>query len=117
MAFDSGGTGGGGEVVVDVRDLWMRYGEKDVLRGVSFEIRRGEVLGLLGPNGAGKTTTIEIMEGFRQPSSGHVRVLGEDPLHGGDAWRARVGVVLQSWRDHSRWRVGALLEQFASYYR
>ncbi|MGW2262933.1 ABC transporter ATP-binding protein [Streptomyces koyangensis] len=117
MAFDSGGMGGGGEAVVDVRDLWMRYGEKDVLRGVSFEIRRGEVLGLLGPNGAGKTTTIEIMEGFRQPSSGHVRVLGEDPLHGGDAWRARVGVVLQSWRDHSRWRVGALLEQFASYYR
>ncbi|NUV34013.1 ATP-binding cassette domain-containing protein, partial [Streptomyces sp. KAI-27] len=59
MAFDSGGAGGGGEAVVDVRDLWMRYGEKDVLRGVSFEIRRGEVLGLLGPNGAGKTTTIE----------------------------------------------------------
>ncbi|CAM5482644.1 MULTISPECIES: ABC transporter ATP-binding protein [Streptomyces] len=117
MVFGSGGAGGGGDAVVDVRDLWMRYGEKDVLRGISFEIRRGEVLGLLGPNGAGKTTTIEILEGFRQPSSGHVRVLGVDPLKGDDAWRARVGVVLQSWRDHSRWRVGALLEQFASYYR
>ena len=85
----------------------MRYGTMDVLHGVVFTARRGEVLVLLGPNGAGKTTTIEILEGFRMRSAGDVRVLGVDPAHGDEAWRARLGVVLQSWRDHGRWRVRA----------
>ena len=65
-------------VVIDVRDLRMRYGAVDVLRGVEFIARRGEVLALLGPNGAGKTTTIEILEGFRMRSAGEVGVLGVD---------------------------------------
>ncbi|WP_216648847.1 ABC transporter ATP-binding protein [Agromyces agglutinans] len=103
--------------VVDVRGLRMRYGTRDVLDGIDVRIDRGEVVALLGPNGAGKTTTIEILEGFRRPTAGTVAVLGEDPAHAGDAWRARVGVVLQSWRDHARWRVGPLLEQFAELYR
>jgi ABC-2 type transport system ATP-binding protein len=51
------------ELVLDVRDLRMRYGRTDVLNGVTIAARRGEVLALLGPNGAGKTTTIEILEG------------------------------------------------------
>jgi ABC-2 type transport system ATP-binding protein len=102
--------------VIDVRDLRMRYGTADVLNGVSFTARRGEVLALLGPNGAGKTTTIEILEGFRIRSAGQVRVLGVDPAHGGEAWRARIGVVLQSWRDHGKWRVRELLANLGSYY-
>ena len=64
---------------VEVSGLKMRYGTKDVLHGVDFTIARGEVLVLLGPNGAGKTTTIEILEGFRIPSAGTVRVLDADP--------------------------------------
>ncbi len=104
------------DVVLDVRDLRMRYGTKDVLTGVEFQARRGEVLALLGPNGAGKTTTIEILEGFRMRSAGEVRVLGTDPAHGGEAWRARLGVVLQSWRDHGKWRVSELLEHLGRYY-
>src|SRR5689334_23704804 len=89
--------------VLDVRELRMRYGSTDVLHGVSFTARRGEVLALLGPNGAGKTTTIEILEGFRMRSAGTVRVLGADPATGGEQWRARLGVVLQAWRDHGKW--------------
>ena len=104
-----GGEGMGEEAVIDVRGLRMRYGSVDVLRGVEFVARRGEVLVLLGPNGAGKTTTIEILEGFRMRSAGEVRVLGVDPARGDEAWRARVGVVLQSWRDHGKWRVRELL--------
>ncbi len=103
-------------LVLDVRDLRMRYGRTDVLSGVSFGARRGEVLALLGPNGAGKTTTIEILEGFRMRSSGQVSVLGTDPARGGEAWRARIGVVLQSWRDHGKWQVRELLEHLGSYY-
>jgi ABC-2 type transport system ATP-binding protein len=104
------------ETVLDVRDLRMRYGTTDVLKGVEFKAHRGEVLALLGPNGAGKTTTIEILEGFRMRSAGEVSVLGVDPAQGDEAWRARLGVVLQSWRDHGKWRVRDLLAHFASYY-
>ncbi|AGL20455.1 multidrug ABC transporter ATPase [Actinoplanes sp. N902-109] len=104
------------ERVLDVRDLRMRYGTKDVLKGVTFSARRGEVLALLGPNGAGKTTTIEILEGFRRRSAGDVRVLGADPASGGERWRAGLGVVLQSWRDHGKWRVRELLHHLGTYY-
>ncbi|MGW5673548.1 ABC transporter ATP-binding protein [Streptomyces sp. NPDC003860] len=94
----------------------MTYGDRDVLHGIDLDIHRGEVFALLGPNGAGKTTTVEILEGFRRRSAGEVHVLGTDPERGDDAWRARLGLVLQSWRDHRRWRVGELLEHFATYY-
>jgi ABC-2 type transport system ATP-binding protein len=100
----------------DVRDLQMRYGTRDVLAGVTFSAQRGEVLALLGPNGAGKTTTIEILEGFRARSAGEVSVLGADPARGNEAWRARLGVVLQSWRDHKYWRVRELLAYQARFY-
>jgi len=104
------------DLAIDVRDLRMRYGSTDVLHGATFTARRGEVLVLLGPNGAGKTTTIEILEGFRMRSAGQVSVLGVDPGHGDEAWRARIGVVLQSWRDHGKWRVRELLAHLGSYY-
>ena len=102
--------------VIDVRGLRMSYGTHEVLTGVDLEVRAGEVVCLLGPNGAGKTTTIEILEGFRLPSAGDVRVLGEDPASAGDAWRARVGVVLQSWRDHARWTPRRLLDQLGGFF-
>src|SRR3954447_1408534 len=82
---------GAGDVVLAVDGLRMRYGATDVLRGVAFRARRGEVLAVLGPNGAGKTTTIEVLEGFRVPSAGRVAVLGVDPARGDERWRARVG--------------------------
>jgi ABC-2 type transport system ATP-binding protein len=115
-ALDVGVDDPADERVIDVRDLRMRYGTRDVLDGIDFTAWRGEVLALLGPNGAGKTTTIEILEGFRMRSSGEVRVLGTDPAKGDEAWRARLGVVLQSWRDHSKWRVGELLRHLGTYY-
>lgn len=109
-------TSGDG-VVLDVGALRMRYDTAEVLRDVTFQARRGEVLVMLGPNGAGKTTTLEILEGFRTRSAGEVRVLGVDPALGDEAWRARVGVVLQSWRDHAKWRVQELLAHLGAYYR
>src|SRR3712207_1831571 len=104
------------EQVIDVQDLRMRYGPVEVLDGISFSAHRGEVLALLGPNGAGKSTTIEILEGFRVRSAGEVSVLGVDPARGDEAWRARLGVVLQSWRDHKAWRVRDLLAYQARFY-
>ncbi|OUC91224.1 ABC transporter ATP-binding protein [Streptosporangium minutum] len=103
-------------IVLDVDELRMRYGSLDVLHDVTFQARHGEVVALLGPNGAGKTTTIEILEGFRIRSQGRVSVLGADPTHGDEQWRARLGIVLQSWRDHGKWRVREFLAHLGTYY-
>ncbi len=107
---------GSTDEVVHVEGLWTRYRTVDVLQDVSFGVERGELVALLGPNGAGKTTTVEILEGFRRPSAGVVRVLDADPSQADQAWRARTGVVLQSWRDHSRWRVREFIAYQASFY-
>ncbi|SDD99874.1 ABC transporter ATP-binding protein [Glycomyces harbinensis] len=103
--------------VIAVSDLRMRYGDKDVLTGLDLEIESGGVTALLGPNGAGKTTTIEILEGFRARSGGSVKVLGTDPAHGDERWRAGLGVVLQEWRDNGKWRARDLLQHFGEYYK
>jgi ABC-2 type transport system ATP-binding protein len=101
-------------VLVD--DLRKRYGEYEALRGVSFEIREGEVFSLLGPNGAGKTTTIEILEGYRRRDSGTVSVLGADPAHASHHWRGQIGVVLQSSAMYENLSVRESLALFAGYY-
>jgi ABC-type cobalamin/Fe3+-siderophores transport system ATPase subunit len=101
---------------ISARDVSKRFRSVQALAGVSFDVERGEVVSLLGPNGAGKSTTIEILEGFRMRSAGEVGVLGVDPAKGDERWRARIGVVLQSWRDHGRWRVRDLLAHLGGYY-
>jgi ABC-2 type transport system ATP-binding protein len=67
------------DTVVQVRDLRRSYGSTEVLRGVSFDVHRGELFGLLGTNGAGKTTTVEILQGLRRADGGSASVLGLDP--------------------------------------
>src|SRR6202046_4538982 len=84
-----------GDPVVSIRGLRKRYGDHEAVRGIDLEIRRGEIFAFLGPNGAGKTTTVEILEGFREASSGTVRVLGRDPWGAPASWRAQIGIVLQ----------------------
>jgi ABC-2 type transport system ATP-binding protein len=103
-------------MVLAVDGLRMRYGDTEVLHDVSFQARHGEIVALLGPNGAGKSTTIEILEGFRLRSAGTVEVLGVDPAAGDERWRSRLGIVLQSWRDHGNWRVRELLHHLGTYY-
>jgi len=101
-------------VLVD--DLHKTYGAHEALRGVSFEIREGEVFSLLGPNGAGKTTTIEILEGYRRRDEGSVSVLGVDPERGTREWRGRIGVVLQSSAMYETLTVRESLALFGGYY-
>jgi ABC-2 type transport system ATP-binding protein len=84
------------ETVVQVRGLRKAYGEREAVRGIDLEVHRGEIVALLGPNGAGKTTTVEILEGYRDRTAGEVSVLGHDPGAGESAYKARIGIVLQS---------------------
>ncbi|MEX8056811.1 ABC transporter ATP-binding protein [Microbacterium sp. 16-032] len=105
------------ENVVEVENLRKTYkGGLEALRGVSFDIRRGETFALLGPNGAGKSTVIEILEGYRDRTSGDVRVLGVDPHRGGLDWKARLGIVLQNTGEAPTASVRELLAHFASFY-
>lgn len=62
--------------VVTVRDLWVRYGNREAVRGVSLDLAPGEVLGLIGPDGAGKTSLLRVLAGLLPPTSGKVEVLG-----------------------------------------
>ncbi|HEX6678894.1 MAG TPA: ABC transporter ATP-binding protein [Actinomycetes bacterium] len=96
--------------------LTKRYGDLVALDQVSFEVPAGQLVALLGPNGAGKTTTMELLEGFQAPTAGTVRVLGADPVHGGRAWRARIGLVLQSTSLDDQLTVRELLGVFARLY-
>jgi len=82
--------------VVRVRGLRKTYGPREVVRGIDLDVAAGEIVALLGPNGAGKTTTVEILEGYRTRSAGEVSVLGHDPGRSEPAYKARIGIVLQT---------------------
>ena len=101
---------------ISVRDLRKSYGAHEALRGISFELREGEVFGLLGPNGAGKTTTVEILEGYRARDGGEVEVLGHDPARSPRGLRERIGVVLQQSELWANLTVVETHRMFAGYY-
>ncbi len=98
---------------ITVRGLRKRYGELTVLDGLDLDVEGGQLVALLGPNGAGKTTTVEILEGFRRPESGVVRVLGLDPQRDGARLRPRVGVMLQQGGITPQGRPGELVRLHA----
>lgn len=102
--------------LVHVQDLQKSYGGTPAVDGISFDIAEGETFALLGPNGAGKSTTVEILEGYRDRSGGVASVLGVDPQHGGLAWKAQLGIVLQSTGESGNVTVLEQLTHFAGYY-
>jgi ABC-2 type transport system ATP-binding protein len=101
---------------IAVAELEKGYGAVRAVAGLSFTVEPGEVFGLLGPNGAGKTTTVEILEGYRRPDAGKVRVLGLDPDRDGAQLRPRIGVMLQEGGLYPGLRPLELLRLFAAYY-
>ena len=79
--------------MIDVSDLTKSYGPVKALRGVSFHVERGEIIGLLGPNGAGKTTIMKILTGYLQPTSGSATVDGLDVLTQSIEVQKRIGYL------------------------
>jgi ABC-2 type transport system ATP-binding protein len=106
-----------GDSVISVRGLRKSYDGLEAVRGVDLEISTQEIFAFLGPNGAGKTTTVEILEGYRERSSGEVSVMGTDPQRAGHEWRQRIGIVLQESKMHPELTVRESVELFAGYYR
>ena len=105
------------DTVIQVQDLVKRFGDVEAVRGVSFEVRRGEVFGILGPNGAGKTTTLETIEGLLQPTSGRTEVLGMDVRRQPKEIKERIGVQLQASAYFEYLTLTEILELFGSFYR
>lgn len=81
--------------MVIVKDLKKRFGETEALKGVSFEVQPGTVLGVLGPNGAGKTTTVRILTTLLKPDSGTAEIEGIDVIANPAQARARIGLTGQ----------------------
>ena len=101
---------------VVVRDLRKRYDGVEAARGVSFEIRDGEIFGLIGPNGAGKTTTLECVIGLREPDSGSIEVCGIDARRHPRAVKERIGAALQTTAVQDKITPREALTLFASFY-
>jgi ABC-2 type transport system ATP-binding protein len=81
------------DVMINVQDLRKEYGPVRAVDGISFQVRRGEVLGFLGPNGAGKTTTMKILTCFMAPTAGRAEVAGYDVYDHSLEVRRRIGYL------------------------
>ena len=95
---------GAPELAIDVHDLGKRFGDKQVVDGLTLQVRRGEIFGFLGPNGSGKTTSIRMMCGLLTPDAGHGTCLGFDILRDSAQIKRRVGYMTQKfsyWEDLS----------------
>ncbi len=102
---------------IQVENLGKRYGEIQAIKGISFEVKSGEIFGIVGPNGAGKTTTIEIMEGLRVQDEGSVKIFGLDPLRDKEEIKEIIGVQLQKTAIFDRIKVKEAISFFASLYK
>jgi ABC-2 type transport system ATP-binding protein len=101
---------------ISIRGLHKDYGHTHAVDGLDLDIHEGEIFALLGPNGAGKTTTVEILEGYRNRTSGEVSVLGHDPHHAHRDWRERIGIVLQSSADETPLSAREYVTHVGSFY-
>jgi ABC-2 type transport system ATP-binding protein len=103
--------------VIRVRHLTHRFGDREVVRDVSFHVRKGEIFGFIGPNGAGKTTTIRIMATLMEPTSGRVEIDDIDVEVDPEAVRRRIGYMADHPGVYERVTVGEYLDFFAAAYR
>src|SRR5205085_6072103 len=101
---------------ITVHDLRKRYGEIEAVRGVSFDVAEGEILGLLGPNGAGKTSTLECVIGLRRPDAGSIHICGVDALAHPDRVKQQVGAQLQATALQDKITPREAIGLFASFY-
>jgi len=102
--------------IVKVDNLHKTYNDKEVVKGISFEVRKGETFGILGPNGAGKTTTLEMIETLRPIDEGTVLIDGVDARKDPQRVKFMIGVQTQSTAFMDKVKLTELLEQQAAAY-
>jgi ABC-2 type transport system ATP-binding protein len=104
------------ETVIEVKDLYKKYGKTNAVDGISIKVKRGEVFAFLGPNGAGKTTTVEIIEGIRTATKGKVELLGIDITKNSEKLKSRIGVLPQEFSSFDMVTVKETIAFFSSLY-
>ena len=105
------------EPIIQVKDLTKSYGDFEAVRGISFEVYKGEIFGLLGPNGAGKSTTLEIIETLRQKSGGTVMVDGMNLDTDPEGIKKIIGVQLQTAGFYPNLNLTELIHLFVGLYQ
>lgn len=102
--------------IISVKNLVKKYDDFEAVKGISFDVKEGEIFGLLGPNGAGKTTTLEIMETLRDKTSGEVNIGGFDLEKSPDDIKHIIGVQLQAAGYYPNLNLTELIELFSGLY-
>jgi len=105
-----------GGTIISVNNLVKKYGNFEAVKGISFEVREGEIFGLLGPNGAGKSTTLEIIETLREKTSGEVIVDGFNLDKQPEEIKKIIGVQLQTSGYYPGLNLLQLIELFCGLY-
>ena len=104
------------DTIISVKNLHKKYGDFEAVKGISFDVREGEIFGLLGPNGAGKSTTLEIIETLRQKTAGEVTVDGYDLDKDPENIKKIIGVQLQTSGYYPGLNLIELIELFGGLY-
>lgn len=104
------------ETIVEVTGLTKVYGKKKVVKGITFDVKKGEIFGILGPNGAGKTTTLEMLEALRPIDGGTAMLNGLDVSRNGQKIKAIIGVQPQTPAFEEKTKLTELIRIFASAY-
>lgn len=104
------------KTIVEVKNLTKVYDKKEVVKGISFSVKEGEIFGILGPNGAGKTTTLEMLETLRPIDSGSATLDGIEVSGNTDKIKALIGVQPQTPSFEEKTRLTELIEFFSAAY-
>src|SRR4026208_48146 len=104
------------DTIISIKNLVKNYGGFAAVKGISFDVHRGEIFGLLGQNGAGKSTTLEIIETLREKTSGEVMVNGFNLDTQPDHIKKIIGVQLQTSGFYPNLRLVELIELFGGLY-
>lgn len=102
--------------IVKVRNLYKRYGQLEAVKGISFDVKKGEIFGILGPNGAGKTTTLEMLETLREIDGGTATIDGVDVASEPYKIRSMIGVQPQTPGFQDKTKLKELIQMFAAAY-
>lgn len=103
--------------IITVNHLSKHFGNRQVLKDVSLEVKKGTVFGLLGPNGAGKTTLIECILGLKKPENGEALIFGQSARQQRKTIFEKVGVQLQASNFQNNIRVDELCQEMSALYQ
>lgn len=104
------------DTIIQCDKITHYYGTKLIYQDLSFEVKKGKILGLLGKNGTGKTTIINILNGYLLPQAGVCRIFGEEMDHFTPQTKARVGLLLEGHIQHTYFNVVQIEKFYSSFF-